>query len=57
MKLLYKPVVDRLFLEVISVARVRGFTKMRSVNLRFTYLLTYLLCLSDFKTWPEIDVA
>jgi len=28
---------------LIHVQRIRGFTTMRHINLRFTYLLTYLL--------------
>ena len=29
---------------LIHVQRIRGFTTMRYINLRFTYLLTYFLC-------------
>jgi len=32
---------------LIYVQRIRGFTTMRYINLRFTYLLTYLLMTSE----------
>ena len=35
------PVVTRCSV-LIYIQRIRGFTTMRYINLRFTYLLTYL---------------
>ena len=38
---------------LIYVQRIRGFTTMRYINLRFTYLLTYLKAKFHYASWFE----